>query len=78
VGRTVSDDFLNDQVRRVGVVVITLQWCLFESRQRRYVGTCHLGKITHSHCLASIIRRSFIDIWSVNTWYLPSVQVGEK
>ena len=30
-----------------------------------------LGQVTHSHCLAPTIRRSFVDIWSVNKWYLP-------
>ena len=57
-------------VRRVGVVVITPasgpKGVRFEPRQRHYFGTCNLGQVTHSHCLAPMIRRSFIDLWSVN------------
>jgi hypothetical protein len=33
----------------------------FEYQQRHYVGTCKLGQVTHSHCLATTIRQSFVD-----------------
>jgi len=47
------------------------RWCSghntgLESRQRHYFGAFNLGQVTHSHCLAPTIRRSFVDIWSVN------------
>jgi hypothetical protein len=62
-------------VKHVGVVVITLaSWpkgTRFESRQRHYVGTCNLRQVTQSHCLSPTIRRSFVDIWSINKRYLP-------
>jgi hypothetical protein len=62
-------------VRRVGVVVIEPvslpKGARFGSRQLHHVDTItgKLGQVIHSHYLALMIRRSFVDIWSPNKWH---------